>query len=188
MDESSNQNCAESLENASFQSSDSSKSKRPAEPSRPADEIKRGYDSPSNRHKPRIIIDLIRLHHRYRWTHQSEPRKPHPLEGGYPAVINTQQRKYASETEEVRRNPIRKALKPQNEPEPCDQSTSGHRELMDKLKAPEAKNQLSPNTSHTLSAVALSSPPIKRFKPHPSTGTAQTLRREHFTGSDIEVK
>ncbi|EFP03456.1 hypothetical protein CRE_09535 [Caenorhabditis remanei] len=85
------------------------------EASRLADETKRGYDSPSNHHKPRIGITRLRHHHRNRWIHQSEPRKPHHLEefGGYPAVINTQQKKSASETEEVRRNPIRKALKPQ---------------------------------------------------------------------------
>ncbi|KAF1746555.1 hypothetical protein GCK72_023012 [Caenorhabditis remanei] len=62
------------------------------------------------------------------------------------AVINTQQKNSASETEEVIRNPIRKALKPQNEPKLYEQSTTGHRELMDKLKAPEAKISLVPTT------------------------------------------
>ncbi|EFP06181.1 hypothetical protein CRE_06195 [Caenorhabditis remanei] len=87
--------------------------------SRPADDAMRSYTIPH-----RIVtsrgskFNRFRLHHHYRWIHQCEPRKPHCLK----------------EFEGRSRN----------EPMLYDQSTTGHRELMDKLKASEAKISLVP--------------------------------------------
>ncbi|EFP10671.1 hypothetical protein CRE_01167 [Caenorhabditis remanei] len=62
-----------------------------------------------------------------------------------PAVVNAQQKALLlkQKTPDGIRS-IRKALMPQNEPMLYDQSTTGHRELMDKLKAPEANISLVP--------------------------------------------
>ncbi|EFO91890.1 hypothetical protein CRE_04456 [Caenorhabditis remanei] len=105
MDESSNPNRAEPLENASFQSSDSSKSKRPAERTISISPVTIPHRIVTSRGSE---LTRFRHHHSYRWIHQCEPRKPHYLKDSEGRSSSGQRaaKDTTSETEDARRIPI----------------------------------------------------------------------------------
>ncbi|KAF1758807.1 hypothetical protein GCK72_015267 [Caenorhabditis remanei] len=114
----------------------------------PADVATRCYTIPYRIVRSRgSKFTRFRLHNRYRWIHQCEPRKPHYLkdfEGRSSSGQRAQKALLLKQKTPDGIRSIRKALMPQNEPKLYEQSTTGHRELMDKLKAPNTKISLVP--------------------------------------------